>query len=456
MNKTYLFYDIETTGLNKCFDQVVQFAAIRTDLHCNELSRHEIMVRLNRDIIPSPEAFITHRVTLQDCQQGISEYEAMQEIHALFNTPNTISLGYNTLGFDDEFLRFSFYRNLLPPYTHQFANQCSRADLYPVAVLFFLFQNDALNWPEENGKVNLKLENLNKSNGLATGPSHNAMNDVEATIALAKKFIQFPEIWKYAMSSFDKQTDQERIAKLQQDMALVINGYLGFHNNFQAPALNLGQHAYYRNQSLWLRLDSPSLQTTTFDNIAETTSVFRKKIAEEVLVLPSHERFLKKIDAERLKISNENRLWLNNNKEIFDKIRHYHQHFQYPKIENIDIDAGLYQLDFPSPQEEFLFRQFHQATPQNKMAIAKKISNPTRRLLGMRIIARHYPEFLFDEVPFEFNSNCIDFKGNAKLTSLKALSSILNLRSNKALDNQQLAILDELELHLQTVNKGTL
>jgi len=42
MKKTYLFYDTETTGLNKSFDQVLQFAAIRTDLDLNEIERHEL------------------------------------------------------------------------------------------------------------------------------------------------------------------------------------------------------------------------------------------------------------------------------------------------------------------------------------------------------------------------------------------------------------------------------
>ena len=43
MQRTYLFYDIETSGLNKCFDQVLQFAAIRTDLELHELEHYEIL-----------------------------------------------------------------------------------------------------------------------------------------------------------------------------------------------------------------------------------------------------------------------------------------------------------------------------------------------------------------------------------------------------------------------------
>ncbi|MBW1941023.1 MAG: hypothetical protein JRI28_06590, partial [Deltaproteobacteria bacterium] len=41
---TYLFYDLETTGLNKAFDQILQFAAIRTDMKLKETERCKIMV----------------------------------------------------------------------------------------------------------------------------------------------------------------------------------------------------------------------------------------------------------------------------------------------------------------------------------------------------------------------------------------------------------------------------
>src|SRR4029079_4326828 len=127
--QTYLFYDIETTGLSKSFDQVLHFAAIRTDLQLKELSRHEIKIKLNRDVIPSPYALLTHKIGIHDMLTGVSEWDAMRQIHEWLNTPGTISLGYNTLGFDDEFLRFSFYRHLLKPYTHQYANQCYRMDI---------------------------------------------------------------------------------------------------------------------------------------------------------------------------------------------------------------------------------------------------------------------------------------------------------------------------------------
>src|SRR3990167_10127602 len=172
-NQTYLVYDTETTGLNQCFDQIMQFAAIRTDLAFNEIERHEFLVRLNPDAIPSPEAILIHRISPSLCRQAeLTEYAAIQKIHHLFNEPGTISLGYNTLGFDDALLRFGFFRNLLTPYTHQYANGCSRMDIYPMTLLYFLFKKDFLNWPEKNGAVNLKLENINACNQFFKGQSH--------------------------------------------------------------------------------------------------------------------------------------------------------------------------------------------------------------------------------------------------------------------------------------------
>ena len=92
MGTTYLFYDIETSGTNPCFDQILQFAAIRTDEQLNELDRHQFFVRLNLDTVPDPGASITHRIALNTLQTGMSEYEAIKKIHALLNAPNTISV----------------------------------------------------------------------------------------------------------------------------------------------------------------------------------------------------------------------------------------------------------------------------------------------------------------------------------------------------------------------------
>ena len=170
---SYLFYDIETTGLNPAFDQILQFAAIRTDMTLKETDRIQLNVRLRPDVIPSPGAVLTHGIGATESDSGSCEFEAITQIHRWINTPGTISLGYNSLNFDDVFLRFSFYRNLLPPYTHQYDKGCSRMDLFPMTIVFWLYRPEVIKWPAIGDKVSLTLENINTANDFADGRSHN-------------------------------------------------------------------------------------------------------------------------------------------------------------------------------------------------------------------------------------------------------------------------------------------
>lgn len=297
---TYLFYDTETTGLNKAFDQVLCFAAIRTDLHFKEIERYEIRVRLRPDIVMSPMALITHRISIEDACNGDVEYEATHQIHQLLNTPNTISVGYNSLGFDDEFLRFSFHRNLLPPYTHQYNNGCRRMDILPFAVIYRLYKEAVLNWPDVDGRPSLKLELLSNLNPLTQGRAHDAMADVEATVALAKIFSKEQEIWRYLTENFDKKIDSKRASGLPTAFqtingkhlkGLLVSHELGPDSNYQAPVLFIGHSIPYSNQSLWLRLDQPELQNITSDSIDENSWVFRKRFGESPFILPPRTAF---------------------------------------------------------------------------------------------------------------------------------------------------------------------
>jgi len=461
LNATYLFYDIETTGLNKCFDQVLQFAAIRTDLELNELDRHFIHIRLNHDVIPSPSAIITHRISMEEIESGQPEIEAIHEIHRLMNMPGTISCGYNSLGFDDEFLRFSFYRNLLPPYTHQFANQCRRMDLYPITVMFYLFKHDAIDWPTRDGKITMKLEYLSETNQLSEGRAHNAMVDVEATLSLARKFIRHKNLWGYACGYFDKNEDVQRSQQLPISFAteqmtfreaVLINGNLGATSYYQAPVLSLGQHQHYKNQSLWLRLDNELLQTTTADTIAETTYVIRKRAGEQPILLPPLERFLIHLTPERRELATANKLWLRNNPDILQLICDYHQQYCYPKVENVDPDAALYELNFPTAREEFLFQRFHLAKPEDKEKVALQFPNSIRQEQAIRILGRHFPHVLSEELMQEFTEYCeetpSDYRGQKRLTPELALQEIGSLKSQSNLDNEQHKLLEGLQSYI--------
>lgn len=454
--KTLLFYDLETTGLNKAFDQIVQFAAIRTDTNFNELERFEMMIKLNLDVIPTAGATITHRTTLASLENAISEYEAIKKIHEIMNITGTVSLGYNTLGFDDEFLRFSFYRNLLTPYTHQFANQCSRADIYPMTTMYYLFNRDALKWPMKDGKLSLKLENLAELNQLCNGQAHTAIVDVEATVALAKKLqSKSPKIWTYLMEGFDKTADAKRIAQLPRviencQLGVMIEGILGARNNYCAPVLGLGLHRHYKNQTIWLRLDLEELAQTSKKDIAKTTWALSKKLAEPGFLLPPTDHYQQHISSERKKIMETNLAWLKENIDILEAIIDHHLDYTYPVVQNIDIDAALYTDGFLSQHDNQQCSDFHKA--KEKSAFVDKFNNNKLHDMAIRVLGRLDKNLLNEEQRESFdaylqkiwgNEEIVDFKNQPHLTPEKALDEIHEYRQ-KELDEEQIMLLDEL------------
>jgi len=471
MTPSYLFYDIETTGLNKAFDQVLQFAAVRTDSELNEIDRQGIKIKLRSDIIPSPRAIITNRMSIAELTSGTCEFEAVRQIHGLMNAPGTVSLGYNTLGFDDEFLRFSFYRNLLPPYTHQYLNGCRRMDLLPITIIYRLYKTRVLNWPQINGKLSLKLEHLSAANKLIDGRAHDAMVDVGATLELARIFHKEKKMWNYLEGHFDKETDALRAGELTSSfqsaagdhhMGLMVDSQYGPHQSYQVPVLSLGSSMPYSNQTLWLRLDLVSLQETTADTIEDTTWVIRKRFGEPGILLPPHKRYWKHLGAERDAMVEQNLEWLRSNPELFQRVITYHREYKYPFIPNLDPDAALYQIGFYSASDNKLCRQFHRASLNKKSTFIDRFGSNEARILAARVLCRNFPgaeqqiatenfsTYMSRVNPRREDDALLDYKGERRTIPAGALAEIKQLRQAEDLDSTQHRLLDELEDYINT------
>ncbi|WP_119342793.1 exodeoxyribonuclease I [Facilibium subflavum] len=473
MNKTYLFYDLETTGINKCFDQILQFAAIRTDESLNELERHEFLVKLNPDTIPTPKASITHHISIEKANTGICEYEAVKKIFQLINTPNTISIGYNTLGFDDEMLRFSFYKNLFPAYDHQYKNGCQRADLYPIVSAYFLFADEVLDWPvNEKQKVSLKLEDLNSKNSLfLQGRAHDAMTDVVVTVELAKRLKKHHEkMWVYLMQKFDKAEDQKSLSLLDKGLevdgqsytqGIMVSGSFGYDAQFMAPVINLGQHWHYKNQWCFLRLDSENLPQIMADNQPEMLWSINKKWGDLPLLLPAKKRFAAKLSAQRIKLIQSNKQWFQENPHFFIEAREAILDYKYPQIENIDIDAALYQAGFMNAAQQKLCDQFHKSDIAQKITLMQEMPSDYYQR-ALRVIGRFASECLPPKMQQEFQQHLemvanfgdmdrvVDYKGQPRISLPDAYEQIQQLRLESHLTDEQNFLLDELENYLSS------
>ncbi len=462
--QTFLFYDIETSGLNPAFDQVLTFASIRTDLNLNEIDREAITIQLRRDIVPSPKAFLTHGLSLEELSAGLCEYEAAKRIHQLVNTPNTISIGYNSLGFDDEFLRFLFYRNLLDPYSHQYGQGCSRMDILPVAVIYKVFHPRNVKWPKVDGKSSLKLELISKENKfLTTGRAHEAMSDVESLIGLSKLLIKEKEIWRYCLDFFNKTRDEVRISSIEtvcdalpgkNILCLMASPAFGPEANYLAPVILIGPSTAYKNQNLWLRLDSDDILGLEADGGLETTFVIRKRYGDTPIVLPAIERFWNRLSEPVKALAGRNVETLRDNPQRFDEFVAYHRGYEYPFVPNIDPDAALYQAGFFSTREKKESRMFHQAGADEKSTILEQLKSDRVRQLARRILMRNFNMAEGNDLNAVFGRHeedqIVGYKNDVKFNRQMGMDELSDL--NQTLENpdpEQKKMLEWLASYIQ-------
>ncbi len=189
MDKTFFFYDLETSGLKAREDRIMQFAGQRTSLELEPIGEPvNILVRMTDDALPSPSAIAVTKITPQKTlEEGISEAEFCRLVMAKIFTPGTCAVGYNTVRFDDEFMRATFWRNFYDPYEFEWRDERSRWDMLDVVRLVRALRPEGISWPvREDGAPTNRLELLTKENGLAHEHAHDALSDVYATIAVAK------------------------------------------------------------------------------------------------------------------------------------------------------------------------------------------------------------------------------------------------------------------------------
>lgn len=189
MPPSMLWYDLETFGLDARYDRIAQFACIRTDENLDEIEAPVVLYcRPGADYLPSPQSCLVHGITPQHADaEGLSEYRFALRVHAEMARPETTVAGFNSVRFDDEFIRHLLYRNLLDPYEREWARGNSRWDAIDLVRAAHDLRPEGIVWPRsEDGRPLFKLEALAKANGIALTAAHDALHDIRATIGVAR------------------------------------------------------------------------------------------------------------------------------------------------------------------------------------------------------------------------------------------------------------------------------
>ena len=114
----YVFYDLETSGKDPCWDQILQVGAILVDKNFNVLDMLEMRSKLKPGLIPSGYALrVNHSTFRSVIENNNSHYEMICELENKFKAWSpAVFIGYNNIAFDEEFLRNSFFKSLRDPY----------------------------------------------------------------------------------------------------------------------------------------------------------------------------------------------------------------------------------------------------------------------------------------------------------------------------------------------------
>jgi exodeoxyribonuclease I len=192
-SESLYWHDYETSGADPTQDRPWQFAGIRTDTELNIVGKPlTLYAQPSEDRLPHPAAVRVTGITPQEAhEKGVPEATFISRILEELAKPNTCTVGYNSIRFDDEVTRFTLWRNLHDPYAREWQNGNSRWDLLDVVRAFWALSPNGLEWPQrDDGLTSFRLEDLTTANGIEHGAAHDALADVIATIEMAKRLKQ--------------------------------------------------------------------------------------------------------------------------------------------------------------------------------------------------------------------------------------------------------------------------
>lgn len=215
MEQTFFFYDLETSGLDSRTDRIMQFAGQRTNLDLEPIGDPvNVLVKMSEDTLPSPYAIMVTKITPQSTlMDGFTEAEFCKYVSEEIFTPGTIAMGYNSVRFDDEFMRHIFWRCFYDPYEWQWKDGRSKWDLLDVVRMTRALRPEGIEWPvSDEGKATNRLELITKQNGIAHKHAHDALSDVEALIDVTRLIKEKqPQLYNYLFKMREKRAVQQLI-----------------------------------------------------------------------------------------------------------------------------------------------------------------------------------------------------------------------------------------------------
>lgn len=397
------FYDTETTGIVKGFDQILQFGAIRTDDDLQEIDRFEIRSRLLPHVIPSPVALHVTGQNIEDIldEARPSHYEMVRAMRqALGDWSPGVFLGYNSVTFDEEFLRQAFYQTLHPPYLTN-TNGNGRADVLNLVRAAATLRPDLLSVPRtEKGRLVFKLDQLAPANGFAHENAHEAMADVEATIHLCRLVrAAVPTLWNRFLRFAKKPPVLDFLIEEEAFLQFEFTG--GRHSARAVTRIGASTSQSNVQYCLDLNADLDELRGLDDEQLAKRLAksprlVRRLKVNAAPILSPLREapEFLLGGHTEAELVTRARAI--KEDHELIRRIISASEGAESVYEPSPHVEQQLYEGGFWPDSDVRLLEQFHLVAWEDRVTIARRLSDVRLRRLARRLIYFERPDVLGD------------------------------------------------------------
>lgn len=462
---TFFWHDYETSGLDVARDRPLQFAGRRTSFDLELIGEPvSAMCRLPADVLPHPEATLLTGIAPQRAnREGLAENEFAAVVHEQLAEPGTCGVGYNTLRFDDHVTRYLLYRNLYQPYAREWQHGNARWDIIDLARMCYALRPDGLEWPlREDGAPSFRLEDLARANKLEHGQAHDALSDVEATLALARLIRERqPRLWSWYLKLRDKKHARSQLDVVNRTPLVHVSSRFPASRGHLSVILPLAEHPSRSNEVVVydLSADPRDLIALPAEELADRIFVRQEDLPEGVERIALRTircnqspalaplGVLKGVDRRRINLDLERCMahaeQLRSAENVAEKARDVFASDMPPAK---DAELALYD-GFPGNADNALCSQVR-ATPASQLAeLASAFRDRRFATLLFRYRARNWPETLSADERILWQEHCRNrLLGDSPLTSISLAAyfdAIAQLRSEPSANDA--ALLDQLE-----------
>jgi len=465
----FVFYDFETSSSNKHWGQIIQIGAILTNDNLDELDRFDVRCRLSPGIIPEAMALIVNKTSPTMLKKSnLSHYEMIRQfVETLKKWGKATYIGFNSIEFDEEFLRSTLFQTLEYPYITS-TNGNTRGDILSLARAANLYYPNTLkNSKNEKGNDVYKLDKMAPLNGIDHGDAHSAIGDVIATLGIAKLIAQkAPNVWKASLMTLDK---NQTLALIKKEVYFCTNEYF-YGKSRPYVQTFVCQHPQYQwplcfdlrhDPNIYLKMPIQELTTVMKKQPKFIRTIRHNK--HPVIMNPKYgEKFdeYKIIGSSKLQ---ERAKLIRGNDEFAEKISTI-KRLESEEKEQSKSQEDLYEEEsiytkFTTAEDNKIMPEFHSVNWDKKLSIISKFKDERLRYFGKKLLYMEKPELLSKEdynlIHKDIAKKLLSTNNEKWNTIPRTYAEIDTLRAKFEKENHQdkLVILDEINAYVEELEK---